>query len=97
MQHAILALKALTALLQLGDRYYAWRGSPAHLFLSLRGTEAVTYSIFKDRVVALTRKFSRKGNGGSSSENSKLGNKSLPASRNAIRSQCLCLLPVTGN
>jgi hypothetical protein len=42
-------------------------------------------------------RISRKDNGGSSCENSKIGNKLFPASRNVTMSHRLHLLPVTGN
>jgi hypothetical protein len=41
--------------------------------------------------------FSRKDNGCSSCEYSRIVNKSFPASRNVTMSHRLCLLPVTGN
>jgi hypothetical protein len=58
----------------------------------------LSHSVFsKTAAIAFSSQISRKDNGGSSCENSKIGNKSFPESRNVTMSHGLCLLFVTGN
>jgi hypothetical protein len=51
----------------------------------------------KNAAIAFSSQISREDNGGSYCENSKIGNKSFPASENVTMSHHLYLLPVTGN
>jgi hypothetical protein len=73
----------------------AWVSSTP--LLSLRCAETVTYRILKECRYCFFKPISRKDNGGSSCQSSKIGNGSFPESRNVSMSHCLWLLPFTGN